>query len=78
MSYCRLANNRKHERKTGRESWSDENLGGAIFEVLKGTMGYMKASKLFGDPQTTLAARVGKARSGCMLDEACRKSSACN
>jgi hypothetical protein len=78
MSYCRHANNRKYESKAGRQSWSDENMGGAIFEVLKGAMGYMKASKLFGVPQTTLEARVRKARSGCKLDEACSKSSACN
>jgi hypothetical protein len=63
MSYCRLANIRKYERKAGRQSWSDENMRGAIFEVLKGPMGYTKASKLFGVPHTILEARVRNARS---------------
>jgi hypothetical protein len=37
-----------------------------------------ETSKLFGVPQTTLEARVRKARSGRTLDEACRKGNACN
>jgi hypothetical protein len=60
---CRIVstpNNRKYERKANRESWSHENMRGAVLEVLKGTMGYMKASKEFWVPQSTLEAGVKK------------------
>ncbi|XP_069681190.1 uncharacterized protein [Periplaneta americana] len=45
----------------------------AVAAVLDKTMGYKKASKSFGVPQTTLEARVKKARSGMSLEDATKK-----
>jgi len=45
----------------------------AVQEVLAGRVGYFKASKSFGVPQTTLEARVKKARTGLSLEDATKK-----
>ncbi|KAG5873520.1 hypothetical protein JTB14_026606 [Gonioctena quinquepunctata] len=43
---CQLRVNmpRTYERKTNRQSWSQESMEGAIEKVLSGRMGYLKAS----------------------------------
>ena len=53
---------RKYERKSARQSWSTENMAAAIQDVIKGKMGYMKAAKTHGVPQSTLEDKVKKAR----------------
>lgn len=35
----------RYQRKTDRQSWSEESMAGAIQEVLDGSMGYRRASK---------------------------------
>lgn len=45
----------------------------AVSAVLANEMGYLKASKSFGVPQTTLEARVKKARSGVSVEAATMK-----
>lgn len=62
-----------YKRKTDRQSWDQENMKSAITEVLEHRMGYMRASKAFNIPQSTLEDRVKKARSGCSVDDASRK-----
>jgi hypothetical protein len=47
-----MQNKCKYKRKSERH----ENMRGWIVEVLKGGMGYMKASKEFGVQQNTLRA----------------------
>ncbi|KAG5871936.1 hypothetical protein JTB14_022411 [Gonioctena quinquepunctata] len=61
---CQLRVNmpRTYERKTNRQSWSQESMEGAIEEVLSVRMGYLKASKAFNVPQSTLEDRVKEAR----------------
>ncbi|GBL73160.1 hypothetical protein AVEN_159238-1 [Araneus ventricosus] len=44
----------RYQRKTDRQSWSQESMAGAIQEVLEGNMGYRRASKAYSVPQTTL------------------------
>ena len=46
---------------------------GAINAVLSGTMGYLKASKSYNVPQSTLEDRVKKARQEASLEEASKK-----
>lgn len=53
---------RHYERKTARQSWSEESMAGAIREVLDATMGYMRAAKAYNVPQSTLEDKVRKAR----------------
>lgn len=60
-------------RKTDRQSWSQEAMKNAVAEVLAARMGYLKASKTFGVPQSTLEARVKKARTGLSLEDATKK-----
>ncbi|KAG5869484.1 hypothetical protein JTB14_028580 [Gonioctena quinquepunctata] len=57
---CQLRVNmpRTYERKTNRQSWSQESMERAIEEVLSGRMGYLKASNVL---QSTLENRVKKA-----------------
>lgn len=52
----------RYQRKTVRQSWSEESMAGAIQEVLDGKMGYRRASKAFNIPQTTLERKVKEAR----------------
>lgn len=63
----------KYVRKTNRQSWSEESMKGAITEVIEGRMGYLKASRSFGFPQSTLEDRVRKARGGNSVEEASQK-----
>lgn len=64
---------RTYERKTNRQSWSQESMEGAIEEVLSGRMGYLKA---FNVPQSTLEDRVKKARTNQLTSsQAARKGS---
>lgn len=64
---------RKYTRKTKRQSWSEESMKIAVSEVIGGTMGYMKAAKTYCVPQTTLEARVKKARISGSLTNAGKK-----
>jgi hypothetical protein len=52
-----MPSNYKYERKIKWQSWLHENVRGAIDEVLKQAMGYMKASNEFGVPQSILEAQ---------------------
>uniref|UniRef100_A0A8D9EKN5 HTH CENPB-type domain-containing protein n=1 Tax=Cacopsylla melanoneura TaxID=428564 RepID=A0A8D9EKN5_9HEMI len=64
-----------YQRKTTRQSWCQEEMTQAIQEVLSGNMGYMKASKTYHVPQSTLEDRVRKARvQNLSSAEAARKS----
>ncbi|KAK9730991.1 Tc5 transposase DNA-binding domain [Popillia japonica] len=63
----------KYVRKTTRQSWSEESMNGAINEVMEGGMGYLKASRAFGIPQSTLEDRVKKVRSGKSVEDASQK-----
>ncbi|KAK9695371.1 CENP-B N-terminal DNA-binding domain [Popillia japonica] len=63
----------KYVRKTTRQSWSEESMTGAITEVMEGRMGYLKASRAFGIPQSTLEDRAKKIRSGKSVEEATQK-----
>ncbi|GBN67154.1 hypothetical protein AVEN_210982-1 [Araneus ventricosus] len=47
---CRKSEGR-YQRKTDRQSWSQESMAGAIQEVLEGNMGYRRASKAYSVPQ---------------------------
>jgi hypothetical protein len=49
---------RKRERTIDRQSWSLQSMTNAVTAVISGSMGYLKDSKLFGIPQTTLERRV--------------------
>lgn len=63
----------KYARKTDRQSWSADSMKEAIEEVLAGRMGYLRASKLFNVPQTTLENRVKKAKVGLSSEDASKK-----
>lgn len=54
---------RDYKRTTDRGSWSKESMREAVKAVLDGKMGYCKAAKQFGLPQTTLERKVKAARS---------------
>jgi hypothetical protein len=45
----------------------------SVQDVLAGRVGYFKACKSFGVPQTTLEASVKKARTGLSLEDATKK-----
>ena len=49
---------RNYKRKTERQSWSDTVMQEAVSNVLNGSMGYLKAARTFGVPQTTLERKV--------------------
>ncbi|CAH1956803.1 unnamed protein product [Acanthoscelides obtectus] len=53
---------RTYKKKSSRGSWSKESMKQAIVAVLSKTMGYRKASQLYGVPQTTLERYVVKTR----------------
>uniref|UniRef100_A0A146KT86 Tigger transposable element-derived protein 6 n=1 Tax=Lygus hesperus TaxID=30085 RepID=A0A146KT86_LYGHE len=55
---------RKYKRKTSRGSWSSESMVLAVRAVLDNEMGYLKASRTYGVPQSTLEDRVRKIRKG--------------
>ena len=66
---------RNYIRKTERQKWSEESMVEAISEVLKGNMGYKRASSSFNVPQSTLEDRIKKARqNGLSPIEAAQKS----
>ncbi|GBM36572.1 hypothetical protein AVEN_91983-1 [Araneus ventricosus] len=60
----------RYQRKTDRQSWSQESMAGAIQEVLEGNMGYRRASKAYSVPQTTLERKVKEARQKKLSSEA--------
>ncbi|GBN54087.1 hypothetical protein AVEN_166155-1 [Araneus ventricosus] len=60
----------RYQRKTDRQSWSQESMSGAIQEVLEGNMGYRRASEAYSVPQTTLERKVKKARQKKLSSEA--------
>lgn len=45
---------RGYQRKTDRQSWSQESMKKAIDAVKKYEMGWLAASKTYGIPQATL------------------------
>uniref|UniRef100_A0A8D8RXB4 HTH psq-type domain-containing protein n=1 Tax=Cacopsylla melanoneura TaxID=428564 RepID=A0A8D8RXB4_9HEMI len=64
-----------YQRKTDRQSWSGEDMGRAIEEVVSGTMGYLKAFQVYNVPHSTLQDRVRKAKSqNLTVEEAAKKS----
>lgn len=63
----------KYKRKTQRQSWNAENMHHAVKEVLECRMGYLKASKQFEVPRTTLEARVKKIGQGQLNREGSSK-----
>lgn len=59
----------KYKRTTDRQSWSEDSMKNAVKEVIEGKMGYLKASKEYGVPRSTLEARVSKVRRGATCIE---------
>ncbi|KAL1516483.1 hypothetical protein ABEB36_000392 [Hypothenemus hampei] len=53
---------RTYKRKTARQSWSTESMEMAVEAILKGEMGYKKASTTFRVPSSTLERYVKKKR----------------
>lgn len=51
-----------YKRKTNRGDWSEENMKNAVKSVIEGKMGYYRAAKTYGVPQTTLERKVKKVR----------------
>lgn len=49
-------------RKTNRQSWSVDSMAEAIEAMMEKRMGYKKAANTYEIPQTTLEARVKKAK----------------
>ncbi|KAG5882732.1 hypothetical protein JTB14_004029 [Gonioctena quinquepunctata] len=47
----------KYKRKTQRQSWDENSMRQAIEEALEGRMGYLKASRQYEVPRTTMEAR---------------------
>lgn len=45
-------------KKTNRQSWSESAMSEAIQSVTSGKYGYLKASKVFSVPKSTLERRV--------------------
>ena len=54
----------KYKRSTDRQSSSEDSMRNAVKDVIEGKMGYLKASKEYGVPRSTLEARVSKVRKG--------------
>ncbi|KAJ8875528.1 hypothetical protein PR048_023423 [Dryococelus australis] len=50
----------KYERKMMRQSWPQQNMQNAVTEVIEGRLRYLKASKCYQVPQTTLEIKVKK------------------
>ena len=59
----------KYKRKTQRQSWDEDSMRQAVEEVLEGRMGYLKASKEYEVPRTTIEARVKKIKQGVLNRE---------
>lgn len=59
----------KYTRKTERQSWDENSMRQAVEEVLEGRLGYLKASKEYGVPRTTIEARVKKIKQGALNRE---------
>lgn len=59
----------KYKRTSDRQSWSEESMSNAIKDVIEGKMGYLKASKEYGVPRSTLEARVSKVKKGIISIE---------
>lgn len=53
---------RIYQRKSNRGNWDPECMENAIEAVYSGSMGYLKASRSFGVPQTTLERKVKEKR----------------
>lgn len=51
---------RNYTRKTNRQEWTTDSMNNAIQAVVSGQMGYLRASKQFSVPQTTLERYVKK------------------
>ncbi|GBM18551.1 hypothetical protein AVEN_47943-1 [Araneus ventricosus] len=60
----------RYQRKTDRQSWSQESMAGAIQESLERNMGYRRASKAYSVPQTTLERKVKEDRQKKLSSEA--------
>lgn len=48
----------KYKRTSNQQEWSSENMKQAIEAIINKEMGWLKASKTFGVPATTLRRRV--------------------
>ncbi|KAB0804261.1 hypothetical protein PPYR_01231 [Photinus pyralis] len=59
----------KYTRKSDRQSWDENSMHLAVEEVLEGRMGYLKASKEYGVPRSTIEARVKKVKRGVLNRE---------
>jgi len=64
---------RNYIRKTNRPSWSRQAMISAITAYLAGSVGLLKASKLFKVPRSTLRNRVKQTKRGKSIAEAARK-----
>ncbi|KAJ8950064.1 hypothetical protein NQ314_008070 [Rhamnusium bicolor] len=53
---------RRYKRKSNWQQWSEEQMQGAVQEVINGSMGYKKAANQFKVPQTTLERYIKKTR----------------
>ncbi|KAG5862899.1 hypothetical protein JTB14_023050 [Gonioctena quinquepunctata] len=56
----------KYERKTQRQSWDENSMRLAVEEVLEGRMGYLRASREYEVPRTTIEVRVEKIKQGVL------------
>lgn len=59
----------RYKRISTRQSWTEGSMRAAVEQVMEGKMGYLKASKEFEVPRTTLEARVKKVRKGVLSRE---------
>ncbi|KAG5894424.1 hypothetical protein JTB14_019794 [Gonioctena quinquepunctata] len=59
----------KYKRKTQRQSWDENSMRQAVEEVLEGRMGYLKASREYEVPRTTIEVRVKKIKQGVLNKE---------
>lgn len=50
----------KYKGKTDTQSWNEESMHQAMEEILGGRICYHKASKEFGQPQTTIKVIIKK------------------
>ena len=53
-----------YKRTTSRQAWDESAMQQAVMKMTSGTMGFVKASKQYGVPQTTLERRVKKVNIG--------------
>ncbi|XP_047022728.1 MFS-type transporter clz9-like [Helicoverpa zea] len=64
---------RNYKRTTDRQEWDPDSMKKAVQAVFDGTMGYLKASKTFEVPKSTLQDRVNRFRQNNDLDCSTRK-----